>query len=303
MSDHRAIVVSPAEEANGTAQLAGIDVGAQFVVTVAQARQRIRELQEFVQAAMIEGVDFGKIPGTPKPTLYKPGAEKLCEIYGLAPIADVVNRVEDWENGFFQYETKCRLISKRTGVIVAEGLGSCNSKEKRYRNQDSWTLVNTILKMSKKRALIDATLSATRSSGLFTQDIEDLGADADSDDRAQRRPAKPARPQPKAEPTQAPRKFADLSDDEKRETLSAGWIKQIDRAEKFGLLDKYQLDLSRYPTESVPLDTFIADGKMLKDLIGAVEKGGEDSEIAELATPLRAAIARAVEAAGTDLPF
>src|SRR5690606_28333663 len=39
---------------------------------------------------------------------------------------------------------------------------------------EPWSLCNTVLKMAKKRALIDATLSATRSSGIFTQDVEDL---------------------------------------------------------------------------------------------------------------------------------
>ena len=39
----------------------------------------------------------------------------------------------------------------------------------------SYTLVNTILKMAKKRALVDATLSAGRLSNIFTQDIEDMG--------------------------------------------------------------------------------------------------------------------------------
>jgi hypothetical protein len=41
-------------------------------------------------------------------------------------------------------------------------------------NEDPWVLWNTVLKMAKKRALIDATLSATSSSGIFTQDVEDL---------------------------------------------------------------------------------------------------------------------------------
>jgi hypothetical protein len=46
----------------------------------------------------------------------------------------------------------------------------------RIENDDIATLKNTILKMSKKRAKIDATLSATRSSGIFTQDMEDIAA-------------------------------------------------------------------------------------------------------------------------------
>jgi len=40
--------------------------------------------------------------------------------------------------------------------------------------------VNTVLKIAKKRALVDATLSVTRSSGLFTQDVEDIEIAKDS---------------------------------------------------------------------------------------------------------------------------
>ena len=35
---------------------------------------------------MVKGQDYGVIPGTAKPTLLKPGAEKLAEYYGYAPI-------------------------------------------------------------------------------------------------------------------------------------------------------------------------------------------------------------------------
>jgi hypothetical protein len=207
-----------------------------MVMSVQEAVARLRQFQEFVQAVMVDGIDYGKIPGTEKPTLLKPGAEKLCEIYGFAPHVEVTNRVEDWTNGFFQYECKCTLVSKRTGTVVAEGIGSCNSREKRYsdrwvfgsdipagvdkeqlqkrtftgkngkeyvkylwKNEDIYTLVNTIQKMAKKRAMIDATLSATRSSGMFTQDVEDWVEGEIREPAPKPQPAQPA-PAPKAEP-------------------------------------------------------------------------------------------------------
>lgn len=151
-----------------------------FVMSVEEAKRRVAQLQQFVREVMVKDEDYGVIPGTPKPTLLKPGAEKLCEIYGLAPTIEVINRVEDWEKGFFHYECLCRLISKRSGIVVAEGVGSANSKERRYQRQDPYTIVNTVLKMAKKRALVDSALSATRSSGLFTQDLDDM----DTEDHA-----------------------------------------------------------------------------------------------------------------------
>lgn len=145
-----------------------------LAITLEEAKERIRLLKTFVAEMMVQGQDFGLIPGCPKPTLLKPGAEKLCDIFGFSKHLEVTQRLEDWDRGVFHYEVKVTLISKRTGVIEAEGIGSCNTKEKKYVKQDPYSLINTILKMAKKRALVDAVLSATRSSDLFTQDMEDL---------------------------------------------------------------------------------------------------------------------------------
>ena len=57
---------------------------------------------------------------------------------------------------------------------ITEGVGHCNTKEKKYINQDPYTLANTCLKMAKKRAQIDATLTLASLSEIFTQDIEDM---------------------------------------------------------------------------------------------------------------------------------
>ena len=145
-----------------------------LVISLRESEDRINELNEFVQKIMVKGVDYGIIGGFSKPTLLKPGAEKLCDVFGFSKVVEVTNRIEDWEKGVFAYEVKLTLIAKETGTIEAEGLGSCNSKEPSFKKQNPYTNVNTVLKMAKKRALIDAVLSATRASGLFTQDIEDF---------------------------------------------------------------------------------------------------------------------------------
>jgi len=145
-----------------------------LVVSSVESKRRIDELQKFVSEMMVKGVDYGLVDGFSKPTLLKPGAEKLCDVFGFSKTVAVVNRIEKWNEGFFAYEVKMTLTRKDNGVIESEGLGSCNSKEATFRKQDPFTIVNTLLKMAKKRALIDAVLSATRSSGIFTQDIEDF---------------------------------------------------------------------------------------------------------------------------------
>lgn len=151
------------------------DVFPDFAISLEEANRRVKMLKEFVRDHMVEGEDYGIIPGTStKPTLFKPGAEKLNAIFGLAPVVEITNRVEDWDKGFVAYEVKVTLLNKRTTNVEAEGVGNCNSRERRYKNQDAANIANTILKMAKKRGLVDATLSATRASGLFTQDLEDM---------------------------------------------------------------------------------------------------------------------------------
>lgn len=150
------------------------DVFPDFAVSLEEEARRVKMLQQYVREHMVEGEDYGVIPGSTKPTLFKPGAEKLNAVFGLAPMVEISNRVEDWDKGFVAYEIKVTLINKRTGQVEAEGIGSCNSKERRYARQDAPSISNTVLKMAKKRALVDATLSATRASGSFTQDLEDL---------------------------------------------------------------------------------------------------------------------------------
>jgi hypothetical protein len=151
------------------------DVFPDFAISLEEANRRVKMLQEFVREHMVEGEDYGVIPGTSgKPTLFKPGAEKLNAIFGLAPIVEITSRDEDWDAGRVAYEVKVTLLNKRTTSVEAEGIGNCKSRERRYKNQDAANIANTILKMAKKRALIDATLSATRASGLFTQDLEDM---------------------------------------------------------------------------------------------------------------------------------
>lgn len=145
-----------------------------LIITSTEAKERIEKLQEFVKTSMVRGVDYGSIDGFSKPTLLKPGAEKFCDAFGFSKTVDVINRIEQWDVGIFSYEVRVTLSNKETGVVEAEGIGSCNSKEASFRYQDPFTIVNTLLKMAKKRALIDAVLSATRASGLFIQVIEDF---------------------------------------------------------------------------------------------------------------------------------
>jgi len=181
---------------------------------VAAGLTKIKAFQSLVRKSLVPDHDYGVIPGTPKPSLWKPGAEKLCKLLSLSDSYIVEDKVEDWDHGFFAYTIRCELRNISDGNLIAQGLGSCNSREARYRyrwcfgsevpshidkeslatkhiktrkgnkatmyrveNDDPYSLVNTLLKMAKKRAMVDATLSAGRLSDIFSQ-----GGDPPGDD-------------------------------------------------------------------------------------------------------------------------
>lgn len=208
---------------------------------VAAAEQR-KLLGEYVAKQMVEGTDYGVIPGTKDKSLLKPGAEKLVDIFRCTPKFAIVSKVEDFERGLFAYTFRVRLFQRDAEAVLAEGYGSANSYEGRYRwrnaakkcprcgqeaiirgkeeygggwicfakkggcgskwkdgderiekqetgkvvNDDVATLANTILKMAKKRALVDGAIALARVSDMFKQDMEDLAAAAEEE------PQKPA---------------------------------------------------------------------------------------------------------------
>ncbi|NPA53972.1 MAG: hypothetical protein GXO21_04820 [Aquificae bacterium] len=142
--------------------------------------KHISLFKQFIQSQMVEGIDYGYIvnkegkPISEKPILFKSGAEKLAMLFSFSPVYEI-DKFEDWDKGIFRYEVKCSLISRKTGEIIAEGHGIAHSKEKKYRSEkvDPFDLPNTLLKMAKKRAFVDAILLATGGSFFFTQDLED----------------------------------------------------------------------------------------------------------------------------------
>lgn len=197
-------------------------------LTVDELVGQIEKVQDAMRRAMKDGEHYGVIPGTNKPTLLKPGAEKLCLLFRLAPTYDITRRESD--GGHVEYEVVCSLRHIGTENLIASGVGLCSTMENKYRwrkgahacphcgessiikgkeeygggwlcwkkkdgcgakfpdaafdladlkaveNPDLADCYNTVLKMSKKRAHVDATLTATAASDIFTQDLEDMGS-------------------------------------------------------------------------------------------------------------------------------
>ena len=202
----------------------------EYAMTADGVVRQVNIIQNVMRGVMKIDEHYGTIPGTNKPSLYKPGAEKLSLVFRLRPEYDV--RRSDLPGNHREYEVVCTLYHIPTGQSVGQGVGSATTMEGKYRYRggektpteqpvpkEYWNLkndgkaeeakaliggvgygvgkdddgkwviceigekvehdnpadyYNTILKMAKKRAHVDAILTATAASDIFTQDVEDM---------------------------------------------------------------------------------------------------------------------------------
>jgi hypothetical protein len=100
-------------------------------LSVQDLLRQVEAIQEVQKLAMIDGEHYGIIPGTKKPTLLKGGAEKLCLLFRMDPEYEVETQIQ--EELFISYKIRCTLHHITTGNRLASGLGSCNSRENKYR--------------------------------------------------------------------------------------------------------------------------------------------------------------------------
>ena len=120
---------------------------------------------------LVRDTDFGKIPGTPKPTLLKAGAEKILWGYGITTNVTVESAIERYDDEpFFFY--RCRCECYRGDLLLTVGYGSANSRERQCGRQSAYDSANSRLKIARKRSLVDAALMVGQLSGAFSQDIE-----------------------------------------------------------------------------------------------------------------------------------
>lgn len=160
--------------------------------SVDQLKNNRTLLMEYVKSQLRNEVDFGIVPGTPKPSLFKPGSEKLRTLFGLQTETKMVDKDLDRQGNFamFTYRTEVR---DKYGNLLTTCEGSCNSQEKKYKERKiyKWNdqarrkeevgveptpvcdVLNTLQKMAQKRSFVGAIILATGASDFFTQDIDD----------------------------------------------------------------------------------------------------------------------------------
>lgn len=208
------------------------------VVTLKEWATRRQQFNEFVNTQLRDKIDFGVVPGTDKKTLLKPGAEKILQLYGVSVILDTTERQQDQTTGYLYVEYTAKGANIQTGSIVGYGVGACSSYESKYRwrwewwngrndpatsdgwekftkkngqtawrrrmeNRDLIDVWNTVIKMAKKRAMVDLALTISGASEKFTQDVEDFieaeFTEASDDKATKQQPVRAAQ-----EPTQSP---------------------------------------------------------------------------------------------------
>lgn len=205
-------------------------------LTAEQVKGQIQLIQRVTKGVMKKDMHFGKIPGTQKNTLYKAGSEVLLTTFRIG----VELQVEDLSTtDCIRYRVTVTGRHQLSGIALGQGIGEASTNEEKYRwrravcdkeyelapedrkrikfqkygqtveelkqvRTEPADVANTILKMAKKRAQIDMTLTALACSDMFTQDLEDMPAElrdqAAAEEGARPTQAKPATEAPRAAP-------------------------------------------------------------------------------------------------------
>lgn len=105
---------------------------------VERVQRSVTILQSLKKLVFVKGVHYGPQPGAPEgapDVLKKPGAEMLASAHHYCPRFEVVSAVEQWDAAkpLFNFKYRCILVDIDSGKAIAEGIGSCNTLEKKYR--------------------------------------------------------------------------------------------------------------------------------------------------------------------------
>ena len=113
------------------------------MMPIEQAKEWYNQFAEFTQSILKKDMDYGVIPGTPKPALLKAGAEKLRLVYSLGVEFEMTDKTVDLDKPFVDYTYQCTIRSKQ-GQVLSQCDGSCNSLEAKFGY--SWLPVAEISK-------------------------------------------------------------------------------------------------------------------------------------------------------------
>lgn len=266
----------------------------QKALTAGQMRDHVNRVQEVMKAVMIRETHYGVVPGSKKPSLYKPGAEVLCVSFRVAPSY----KIEDLSNpDCVRYRITCVGTHQTSLTVLGEGVGECSSNEEKYKwrravcaeefeatpierrrvkfsqyqgkvqktdqiRTEPADIANTVLKMAVKRAQVAMTLNVTAASDCFTQDIEDLPEELREIERNREQSANPPAQLPPYPPADFAKnlpvwreKISEAGD--KGKEIAAQIIARA--STKYTLSDDQKSDISapvqnKKPEENQPID-------------------------------------------------
>jgi len=109
------------------------DIAVRPELTIAELVAQARKIHDAMEQVMISGEHYGVIPGTTKPTLYQPGAQKLNLMFRLDPqYLSVFIGNDIGEGGHLTYKSVCTLWHIPTGQRFGSGEGIASTREAKY---------------------------------------------------------------------------------------------------------------------------------------------------------------------------
>jgi len=218
-------------------------------LAVSDVERQQNAIWELMAKVMKLDEDYGIIPGCKEKSLWKSGSEKILAMFKLAvdPIVEELASPGSDPYGEYRVRVHCTVKQMGSQVFVGKGIGECSSWEDKYKwrravNDAEYAymekqglarikfgsnyqtkkdyeikqvrvptadIANTIVKMGKKRSQIDATLTTTAASSIFTQDLEDMPeelAEQLTQEHAQKQSGEVQQPKRKSEAKQEPAK-------------------------------------------------------------------------------------------------
>ena len=156
---------------------------------VENAKQSLALLQTMVKSSLIEGRDYGSVPGIPGRFLFDPGASQVISAFNCHPgERKIIHLIDSDEKIAVIVEVP--IINNRTQMQVGSGVGAASTLETKHKyrwvsdpvnwgyseetiptlrkkqddnrtmyrinNPEHGELLNTIIKMASKRAEVDA---------------------------------------------------------------------------------------------------------------------------------------------------
>jgi hypothetical protein len=171
---------------------------------------QVQRIHEVFETVMKKDVHYGMIPGVKKPSLWKPGAQKICATFHLVK-EEYPEELST--SDVARYRVRCELKRPDNGELLGSSTAECSSDEEKYKwrevvhpkeweatpeshrrikygrtwrnnKPDYWEkqqirtspadMANTILRMAAKRAFVSVVLDVTAASDVFDMNLEDL---------------------------------------------------------------------------------------------------------------------------------